>query len=535
MPWSKKENSQDCPPEKPWAVVNDDTDEVEGCHADEESADAQIAALHANTDEEDTPTPKPEDKSKGNRFAVLTEQMVKPGAVDVAEDENDNSFTIPVMVIEGVWTGDRRFIDPGVLTWRDLPLPVMAITKTTQGHDDAELCGKLTVIERKDAGEAGLIDARTQEPYAEGTTYLRAEGEFDSSEWSNRIRELVANEFLRGNSVDMGDVTSDIVFTDEDGNEQEGVDFFEWLFGEAEMDPGLEMGEKIREGRIMGTTICPFPAFEGAYVEVPAPLAASGVVATPQNLVNDGRWPSIIMRDKPFSRNTPGLVAAAAPVTPPAEWFSNPKFEGKCPLTIEPSGRVYGHLATWDECHTAFNGQCIKAPRSAADYAHYRTGAVLTSDEILIPTGRITMGTGHAELWMDATAAKAHYDNTGTAVMDVATGEDAYGIWFAGALLPDVDEIAIRRLRGSALSGDWRTRGGNLELVAVLAVNTAGFPVTRPVVRVASGWPQAMVAAGMLSETTIIKETKSTGHRVVDEKFKDRVVRESLRNRVHNV
>ena len=117
------------------------------------------------------------------------------------------------------------------------------------------------------------------------------------------------------------------------------------------------------------------------------------------------------------------------------------------------------------------------------DYAYYRTGAVLCDDDTLVATGPITMGTGHAELWQDANQARAHYDNTGTAVADVVCGEDEFGIWFSGAMSPDADEISVRRLRASALSGDWRTRGGNLELIDSLAVNSPGFPVKRPMVR----------------------------------------------------
>jgi hypothetical protein len=48
------------------------------------------------------------------------------------------------------------------------------------------------------------------------------------------------------------------------------------------------------------------------------------------------------------------------------------------------------------------------------------------------------------------------------------------------------------------LSGDWRRIGGNLELVAALAVNVPGFPVPRPRGLVASGSMQSLVAAGML-------------------------------------
>jgi hypothetical protein len=138
---------------------------------------------------------------------------------------------------------------------------------------------------------------------------------------------------------------------------------------------------------------------------------------------------------------------------------------------------------------------------------------------------------------MDPVATRAHYDNTGTAVADIAAGEDQFGIWYNGSLQPDIDDVAVRRLRGSALSGDWRGIGGHYELVAALAVNTPGYSIRRPQARVASGRPLAMVAAGMVTPATIRKQaTKpaSTGsHRVVDDAYKNKVVRDTLRNRVH--
>src|SRR5262245_12953667 len=42
------EKSDSCPPSKPWACVKDATGEVMGCHANEEAANRQVAALYAN-------------------------------------------------------------------------------------------------------------------------------------------------------------------------------------------------------------------------------------------------------------------------------------------------------------------------------------------------------------------------------------------------------------------------------------------------------------------------------------------------------
>jgi hypothetical protein len=111
--------------------------------------------------------------------------------------------------------------------------------------------------------------------------------------------------------------------------------------------------------------------------------------------------------------------------------------------------------------------------------------------------GPITLGTGHAGLSLAARPAAEHYDHTGAAVADVATGEDAFGIWFAGALRPNLEPSRVRELRASALSGDWRAVGGALELVALLAVNTPGFPIPRVTTRFEAEHQMALVAAGI--------------------------------------
>lgn len=107
------------------------------------------------------------------------------------------------------------------------------------------------------------------------------------------------------------------------------------------------------------------------------------------------------------------------------------------------------------------------------------------------------MDTGHPEdETLTAAAAVAHYDNTGTQAMYVAAGEDQYGIWVAGCVAPDMDEEKIMKARAAKLSGDWRAVRGNLEMVAVLAVNTGGFLVPRSYET--SEGVLALVAAGVV-------------------------------------
>lgn len=190
-------------------------------------------------------------------------------------------------------------------------------------------------------------------------------------------------------------------------------------------------------------------------------------------------------------------VAAAIPVEPPAEWFDDPGLGEPTALTVTADGRVYGHAAAWGVRHIGLPG-CRTAPRSQSGYRYYRTGQVQTADGSMVATGRITLGTGHADLAGNLTAASEHYDNTGAAVADVAVGEDAHGIWFAGALRPDVTPAQVRALRASSLSGDWRPAGRNLEMVGLLAVNVPGFPTPRAALAASGHEVAALVAAGVV-------------------------------------
>lgn len=188
------------------------------------------------------------------------------------------------------------------------------------------------------------------------------------------------------------------------------------------------------------------------------------------------------------------MTAGVYPVLPPSKWFDNPSLPRLTPLTIDDDGRVFGHIAAWHTSHIGMAGG-VKPPRSKSNYAYYRTGVVKCDDGKFVDVGQITLTGGHAPLNAGVSRAVAHYDDTASAIMDVAAGEDKHGIWVAGALRPDVTDSQLRSIRASSVSGDWRPINGKLELVAVCAVNAPGFPIPRA--RVASGAPIALVAAGI--------------------------------------
>lgn len=221
------------------------------------------------------------------------------------------------------------------------------------------------------------------------------------------------------------------------------------------------------------------------------------------------------------------LAAGGYPVVPPSSWFSDPKLSRLTPLTIDDNGQVFGHIAAWHTSHIGMAGG-VKPPRSKSGYAYYRTGVVKCDDGKLVDVGQITLTGGHAPLSAGVAKAVAHYDNTASAIMDVAAGEDRHGIWVAGSLRPDVTDSQLRSIRASSVSGDWRPINGKLELVAVCAVNAPGFPIPRA--RVASGAPIALVAAGVgpLIEIAMhdrIEEEVESGIQAGLELFRERMLR----------
>jgi len=191
------------------------------------------------------------------------------------------------------------------------------------------------------------------------------------------------------------------------------------------------------------------------------------------------------------------LVAAAAPAAPPAAWFSDPGLDGPTPLTVTPEGRVYGHLAPWNSCHMSVAERCLTPPHSSTGYAHFHQGRVRTAEGILLSCGKITAGGLHAAISDTEALAVEHYEHTAWVAADVRAGEDAYGIWVAGAVRPGLTAAQMTSLERGALSGDWRrVRGVGLELCAALAVNVPGFPVVEA--QVAGGAPAALVASGVV-------------------------------------
>jgi hypothetical protein len=277
-----------------------------------------------------------------------------------------------------------------------------------------------------------------------------------------------------------------------------------------------------------GATVCSIPAFHQAYIangtaraDRTEPEPGWNEDGTPKDntLDNPARLPPTLGGEgQPegeavaASAWTYGLIAsaAAAPRT-----GRGPTPTSKTPGWTEPTRhhgrrrragvRVPRHLGGLPHRHRRHLPGA--AGVGLSNYAHFATGYVET-DQGRVSVGQLTMDTGHAPMNLRARAAASHYDNTGSAVADVAMGQNAVGIWFAGRLRPGTtpEQVYAMRATGS-VSGDWRGIGGNLELVAALVVNVNGFPIpTAAVAASAGGEAYAMVASGIVRPAGVAAE-----------------------------
>jgi hypothetical protein len=357
-----------------------------------------------------------------------------------------------LMILEGTWSGDRRWINEGVLTWRDLPLPLMGLDVTTEEHQEAVVIGSFTRIER--IGNE-----------------IHGWGTWATGEAATRIRGLIRAGHLRGISADLDDVEAELHIPDDAGllfdepmpeeGEEEAPPADDDDDDDTEKDRDappsddddivIPLGGEslvVKLGRIMGATVVPFPAFQEAFIEDLEPdeaLAASGydVRAT----INETRLPSRFFTELQLARPTP--------------------------FTVTDDGEV--------------SGECVTPPHSLTDYAMFHTGEVALDNGDRIAVGHLAVRGGHADLNATLARAQAHYDDTRSCVADLIAGEDEHGIWVHGAIRPEATAADVRAAMASGVSGDWRWQGAGRELIHLSSVNVPGFNQTRARYRESGG------------------------------------------------
>lgn len=418
---------KDCPANKPHAVINKANGRRMGCHETRDKALKQQRALYAN------------------EAAALAVQQGRPVG------------WISDIAFEGVAAIDGRFIVRDALSWRDLPLTLMAMTVNSgQGHVGSYVAGRIEQLSKHNDNMEG-------EALPEGVVAVRGTGVFDTQgENGAEVARLVGDETLRGISVDMH--ADEIAFRDPDTGE---------LLDPEQMDEEQlaqaffgDLQPAFVKATIVAATVCPTPAFDDARISLVASSNGTRLV----------RFTTTFELQQPAEP----VLTAAAVRRAPRSWFSHPEAAQPTPLTITPEGHVYGHAFLWNSCHTGYAGRCVTPPRSASNYAYYMTGELETLEGERVTVGNIAMQTGHADLGASWSAAKSHYDNTGTVVADVVIRDGKLGGWICGALR-DVPAVVRDELAACGkLSGDWRGINGKHEMIGLLAVNVAGYPVPRP-------------------------------------------------------
>lgn len=348
----------------------------------------------------------------------------------------------------GTPTGDGRIISPGALSSRDLPLPLSWQRESGEGHGGSVVVGRIDTI----SFEQDMVTA---------TGSLLDEGE-----WSGVV-ELLENQVI-GPSVDLDDLTYVV----------------------DENDRAI-----ITSARIAGATLVAIPAFADVSLTL-APVPAEPDPEPAEAYDYDALYAAV---GPDVSRETS---------LPPMEAFTKPAEVHGLRVTEEAWGkRVFGYIGTRDTCHVGLPG-CTTIPSSHTEYAHFLRKEQITDDGTLIPVGVITVGGGHARPDGSVEMAMEHYDDPKCATARVFAGDDEYGVWVSGWVLPYADPVKVQQLSDLDVSGDWRRRGGNLEMIGLCVVNNPGFPVLRKVhFSLDKGGQQTLIATFKVQTGDVSRET----------------------------
>lgn len=357
--------------------------------------------------------------------------------------EGDESWE-GTLVVEGVESGDGRLFGLGSLDWAALPLPLMYQPANSGGHNDSIHVGEITNAAR-----------RENQVYGWGHVFASAL----AGEHADGIRHMLGTPgkpSSGGVSVDVDKVKdADVEMVYADG----GDDGTPGVFSKPETTI-------FHRGRIRGATLVAFPAFVEAKLHLTGDtLTASGDCGCAEDQV---------------------LVAAGHTITladvPPAEWFERPTdVQMYGALTVTDEGRVFGRLAPSNTTHRSVKR---KVPMRTVDYSRWMNKETIVAGGSRVVTGVITMGCGHAatEHYGTLNDRKEHYDNSCSIAANVRIGEDADGVWVAGALRHGVSADQVATMMGCQLSGDWQShpdRPGVTEFIAALLVPVPGFPEAR--------------------------------------------------------
>lgn len=443
MPWSIAEGDERCDAGE-FAVVKDEDNELEGCHASREAAEAQIAALYAS----------------------------EAGDADTAAMPATMRNTVPwsgVLVVEGSPTGDGRQFAAGALTWPQLG--DTASLEIPLGWMYERSHGGMSTDKVVNVGRIDTITRSGNELHGTGVLNL-------DTEWGRKAAQQMGTRddpgFLAGVSIDADDPTDprgldiEYVFPDSCALEDEPIDDEDPIAVDmACMVPELEI---YHSGRIRAATLVDIPAYVEARLYLDQPV--------PEGTQVDADAVDMPVVASSFTMEIPDL--------PPAAWFDEPRDEPEIgAITVTDDGRIFGYLAPKHVAHRGIRDKRVTVPMGNVDYGIWMNRVTLADDGkggfTRVATGPITMDCGHAVASprVVGAARREHYDNSCSIVATVRVGENSRGVWISGAVLPDVTPDQVRRMMACQLSGDWgphREKPGKRELAGALLVPVPGFP-----------------------------------------------------------
>lgn len=373
---------------------------------------------------------------------------------------------VGILAIEGHPTSDKRFLIPGEIGQRDLPLP---IAPSHEKQAETETVGRIEIIEHIPAAEFDKEGWDLPENISDKAVVIWGEGTFDGSEESEDAIRAMENGV--GISLDLPMDRQAIIdantLEEVDPRDLEDEDLMGLMFGI--VPDGYLRGIA---GKIGGASLASIAAFEETRIKI---VEDHALVASAVRIQG--------------SETLTASAAGLAPLKPPSSWFYMEELDEPTPLTVTDEGQVFGHLALWNQCHTAF-ASCERPPHSDSGYAFFHVGQIETAEGDLVNVGRVTVGNqgaakgGHASLVLGRQGAMEHYDKSGCVAAFVRAKDGKHGIWLSGAVRSDAPAERIRDMRANPPSGDWR----EYELVAVLSVPVPGFPIPRAeAILVASG------------------------------------------------
>ena len=535
-----------------WSVFDRPEDNQED-DMPEDTTDPEVEAAAMPPAEPDECLERDED---GNCIDPPAEQPTQPPPFAEGETGQRVPFH-SVLAPEGVWSGDRRRFREGSLSNRPLPLPITWQKISDDGHKGnvvVAVCDRIAVVdgEQRATGwmlstpeadevmgvvaEFGRFGISVDADSAQFEMNEEEEGmDFTSARTSSAclvtIPAFAEAWFALGQAPEgfLPDEEAEVLPEDADMEEEVAAlvaSFADLAPGRTEDGPGWLTNpvdtDRLRDywtkgegaAKIAWGTPGDFRRCRVAVAQYIKPQYLNGYCAN-RHFDATGTWPGQQSSvDLGTSTETPAvsLTASAGRLKFDHRLLKDPEFavgdgrmvqdrEGNwaCPVTVTDDGQVFGHIAGWKTCHGnwAEDGICITAPHSATNYAHFLTSQIET-DLGPVPVGGLTYGGGHAPDGLRARAAANHYDSTSSVWAYVNVGEDQFGIWFSGVLKPGLTQAALVEATAAPLSGDWRLRGAQMEMIAAHSVVTPGFSIPRVACGVENGEQISLVAAGVL-------------------------------------